>query len=190
MENAAAISTFGTSDHERQVQLLPGVSRTFALTIPQLPEPLKTVVTNAYLLCRIADTIEDDIALSPPEKEYFHAQFRAVIAAQTSAASLAESLFAKLSDQTPPAEKELIQHIPAVIRCLRSFTPAQQASLQKCVDIMSTGMPQFQKNASLHGLQNQTEMDQYCYYVAGVVGEMLTELFCEYSQKLRLPKIN
>ena len=24
-------------------------------------------------------------------------------------------------------------------------------------------------------------MDEYCYYVAGVVGEMLTELFCDYS---------
>jgi len=24
-------------------------------------------------------------------------------------------------------------------------------------------------------------MDSYCYYVAGVVGEMLTELFCGYS---------
>ena len=39
-----------------QDALLPGVSRTFALTIPQLPEPLRVPVTNAYLLCRIADT--------------------------------------------------------------------------------------------------------------------------------------
>ena len=38
---------------------LQEVSRTFALTIPQLPPGLRDVVGNAYLLCRIADTIED-----------------------------------------------------------------------------------------------------------------------------------
>ena len=27
-------------------------------------------------------------------------------------------------------------------------------------------------------------MDKYCYFVAGVVGEMLTELFCDYSQEI------
>ena len=27
-------------------------------------------------------------------------------------------------------------------------------------------------------------MDRYCYYVAGVVGEMLTELFCDYSEEI------
>ena len=26
-----------------------------------------------------------------------------------------------------------------------------------------------------------SDLDSYCYYVAGVVGEMLTELFCGYS---------
>lgn len=169
------------TDHECQRRLLPGVSRTFALTIPQLPEPLSTVVTNAYLLCRIADTIEDDVSLMPAQKAEFHHQFREVLSAQAAATGLAEALFQQLSPQTPPAERELIQHLPAVIRCLRSFTPAQQANLQRCVDIMSTGMPEFQRNVSLGGLENMRQLDEYCYYVAGVVGEMLTELFCEYS---------
>ena len=48
------------SDEAYQEHALPGVSRTFALTIPELPGDLRRVVTNAYLLCRIADTIEDD----------------------------------------------------------------------------------------------------------------------------------
>ena len=47
-----------------QDEVLPGVSRTFALTIPRLPEPLRASVTNAYLLCRIADTIEDEPTIS------------------------------------------------------------------------------------------------------------------------------
>ncbi|MBT8441422.1 MAG: phytoene synthase, partial [Gammaproteobacteria bacterium] len=32
-----------------QARILPDVSRTFALTIPQLPDPLEVVVANAYL---------------------------------------------------------------------------------------------------------------------------------------------
>ena len=40
-------------------QLLEGSSRTFALTIPLLPEPIRAQVTVAYLLFRVADTLED-----------------------------------------------------------------------------------------------------------------------------------
>ena len=54
-----------------QAELLAKVSRTFALTIPQLPAPLADWVGNAYLLCRIADTIEDEPALSCEEKACF-----------------------------------------------------------------------------------------------------------------------
>jgi farnesyl-diphosphate farnesyltransferase len=46
---------------------------------------------------------------------------------------------------------------------------------------MCYGMPRFQFTASLKGLARSTDLDDYCYYVAGVVGEMLTELFCDYS---------
>src|SRR6185437_729762 len=33
----------------------------------------------------------------------------------------------------------------------------------------------------LNGLADVAEMDRYCYCVAGVVGEMLTDLFCAYA---------
>ena len=51
-------------DERYQERVLPLVSRSFALTIPQLPAELRIPVANAYLLCRIADTIEDESALS------------------------------------------------------------------------------------------------------------------------------
>jgi farnesyl-diphosphate farnesyltransferase len=172
------------ADQDRQTQLLPGVSRTFALTIPQLPGALRGVVTNAYLLCRIADTIEDDSALTPVQKAHFHEEFRDVIDCQAPANAFAESLFPLLAPDTPVAERELIQQIPVVIRCLRGFTNSQQTILQRCVKIMSTGMPEFQRTVSISGLDNVAEMDRYCYFVAGVVGEMLTELFCEYSAEI------
>ena len=69
----------GNSAANFQDQILPHVSRTFALTIPQLPMPLRTAVTNAYLLCRIADTIEDEPALSPAETRVYLQRFTAVV---------------------------------------------------------------------------------------------------------------
>ena len=45
-------------------------------------------------------------------------------------------------------------------------------------------MPRFQFNASLKGLARSSDLDDYCYYVAGVVGEMLTELFCDHSPEI------
>jgi hypothetical protein len=47
---------------------LPEVSRTFAISIQFLPGVLGRAVLTAYLLCRIADTIEDDSAASPERK--------------------------------------------------------------------------------------------------------------------------
>lgn len=184
MQSAATYSNINhnlASDYAAQDLLLPGVSRTFALTIPQLPPPLATVVTNAYLLCRIADTIEDDEGLSPAAKAEFEKQYIQVVIHAADPCEFRQALLLALSENTRPAERELINQIPTVIRCLKSFNPRQQRSLERCVRIMSQGMAQFQRHASLKGLNDLNELNRYCYYVAGVVGEMLTELFCDYS---------
>ena len=44
-------------------EVLPAVSRTFALSIRVLPGALGQAVLAAYLLCRIADTVEDEPAM-------------------------------------------------------------------------------------------------------------------------------
>src|ERR1700678_207796 len=48
--------------------LLPRVSRTFALGVSLLPPRLELPVRLGYLLCRIADTIEDDLTLGAARK--------------------------------------------------------------------------------------------------------------------------
>ncbi len=171
----------GISDEGYQDQILPHVSRTFALTIPQLPEPLRVAVTNAYLLCRIADTIEDEPALPPEETLAFLERFKAVVAGRGDAALLASEVEGRLSSRTLSTERDLIINMARVLHVTASLKPPQQAAIQRCVDLMCYGMPRFQSTASIQGLSRSTDLDDYCYYVAGVVGEMLTELFCEYS---------
>lgn len=171
----------GDADEAYQIEILPHVSRTFALTIPQLPPALRLAVTNAYLLCRIADTIEDEPALSPAETLEFHERFQAVVAGRADAAVLAQQLGPRLSASTLPSERDLVLHMPRVLAVTASLSGAQRAAIQRCVELMCYGMPRFQTGASLEGLARRVDLDDYCYYVAGVVGDMLTDLFCEYS---------
>jgi farnesyl-diphosphate farnesyltransferase len=180
---AEALSTL--CDDEFQGHLLQGVSRTFALTIPQLPQGLAKPVSNAYLLCRIVDTIEDEVALSPLQKREFCTQFAAVVRGHEAAAPLSLKLAPLLSENTIPAEHELIRLIPRVIDITHSFEPQQQNALADCVEIMAKGMIEFQDKDLHRGLATMREMDRYCYFVAGVVGEMLTRLFCHYSSEIR-----
>lgn len=172
-----------------QNALLPGVSRTFALTIPQLPEPLRVPVTNAYLLCRIADTIEDEPALTPEQKQAFHEQFVAALRGQYSASEFVKNLHPQLSDSTLMAERELILQSRQVLHTTRALPARQRAALERCVSIMCKGMPEFQNTQGLDGLENLREMERYCYFVAGVVGEMLTELFCDYSPDIEKRRV-
>lgn len=167
--------------------VLPGVSRTFALTIPVLPDDLAVVMTNAYLLCRLADTIEDDPGLRAEQKSRFHARFVAVVRGEEPAQPFAEDLAPLLSARVLPAEHDLVRNTAAVTRVTHSFSAAERAALTRCIAIMCRGMPEFQRSKSLRGLEDHAELAEYCYYVAGVVGEMITELFCLHCPEL-MPK--
>src|SRR5215470_14825639 len=170
----------GNSSADFQDRILPYVSRTFALTIPQLPLPLRIAVTNAFLLCRIADTIEDEPALSPAESRIFLERFTAVVCGPEAAGPLARELVRRLSERTLPAERELVGGMERVIE-ITAGLGAERAAIQRCIEVMCHGMHHFQQTASLAGLARSSDLDSYCYYVAGVVGEMLTELFCCHS---------
>jgi farnesyl-diphosphate farnesyltransferase len=166
------------SDKDYQSDILVYVSRTFALTIPQLPAGLRETVTSAYLLCRIADTIEDEPTLPPEDKLRFLRQFSNVVGGEADAELLAAELAPRLSDRTSAHERDLARNLARVVGTVRRMHRREQAAIQRCIEIMCDGMHFFQRDASLRGLNRLADLDSYCYHVAGVVGEMLTDLFC------------
>lgn len=182
--NTQEAATDLSADYIYQDHILQGVSRTFALTIPQLPQSLSKVVGNAYLLCRIADTIEDDKHLPFEQKQHYSNAFIDVVKGSKPAVDFAASLHPQLSVEATDAEKDLIQNTESVIRITHSFNQRQRMALERCIQVMAEGMVRYQDAETLDGLPNQVAMDDYCYYVAGVVGEMLTELFCDYSAEI------
>lgn len=181
-------SLINLADDELQAILLEGVSRTFALTIPQLPKELYPAVANAYLLCRIVDTIEDEVSLSVKQKEKFCTDFIDIVKTGNNAESFAKALAPLLSQQTIPAEHTLIHLTPRVIKITHSFDSEQIQALADCVETMAKGMPIFQALDLHAGVATMTDMDNYCYYVAGCVGEMLAKLFCHYSAEINTYK--
>jgi len=167
-----------------QDYILPLVSRTFALTIPQLPEELARVVSNAYLLCRVADTIEDEPSLDVAQKTEFEQALMNVVAARSPAEALAAQILPVLSSATLPAEHDLVRQLDLVIAVTHSFNEVQRHAMMRCITVMGRGMHRFQLQAGPQGLADHRELDSYCYCVAGVVGEMLTTLFCAHSSKI------
>ncbi len=174
----------GFEGESPDARLLEGVSRTFALTIPQLPGGLRETVTNAYLLCRIADTIEDDPVFDAGEKDRFHVAFLDAAETGLGAEDFARALWPRLAPGTLAAEIELIRSSPRVLRTTQGLRPSQRDAILRCLTTMSGGMGSFERSRSLSGLYDLGEYERYCYFVAGVVGEMLTDLFCVHSPRI------
>ena len=183
--STVAVSAPSAADETFQDVILQGVSRTFALTIPVLPAALSRAVGNAYLLCRIADTIEDDAGLDLASKQRYSDWFLGTVLGEQPAEHFASELAPRLAAHATAAERELIANAPRVIRITRNLAPSQIDALARCVRVMSDGMVYYQGQETLDGLPDQRAMDRYCYYVAGVVGEMLTALFCHHCPTLQ-----
>ncbi len=165
------------ADRAYQEAALPGVSRTFALTIPQLPEALRDTVTNAYLLCRVADTVEDHATAEPAAKHDLMVGLKEALHGGREPARLSQQIQAVLAADTPPAERELVASLPRVVAVTGALPEAHRGPVIRCVSVMGEGMARFQRLRSPAGLADRAQFEAYCYYVAGVVGEMLTELF-------------
>ena len=185
MKRFRLTDTSDYTDSEYQDYILQGVSRTFALTIPQLSKDLVQVVGNAYLWCRMADTIEDDPQVSLALKGQFSHQLTGLLESQESTAAWAAELQRQLHRDTAPAELDLIANSQRILNLFRSFSPTQQSIIQQCVATMVQGMMHYQAHQPRSGLPNIPALNDYCYHVAGIVGEMLTLLYCDYSSKLR-----
>lgn len=167
-----------------QARILQAVSRTYALTIPALPGRLRPVVGNAYLLCRITDTIEDEPGFSPAQKAVFWERLIEVVAGRRDAASFGRDLAAALTPATPEPERELARGASRILRVTAGLRAPQRAAIERCVRVMSRGMAEFQREPGSVGLKDLGQLDRYCYFVAGVVGETLVELFCDYSSEI------
>jgi farnesyl-diphosphate farnesyltransferase len=175
------------ADMAYQQSILGAVSRTFALTIPLLPKALETVIGNTYLLCRIIDTIEDAPTLSIEAKRDLSSLFLDAVLGKQSVDAFVIPCLRALEGHCNADERDLIANTPTVLRIFHGFNANEQAAISRCVEIMSNGMLRFHDKQTLAGLRDLPEFEEYCYVVAGVVGEMLTSVFACTHRHLLAP---
>jgi farnesyl-diphosphate farnesyltransferase len=158
--------------------MIPRVSRTFALAIRLLPPQVGYTVIVAYLLCRIADTIEDTADVSPAERSCL-------------LSLLSESLASPDADVTPiirafavghTEDQRLVRNAKAVLREYWRLSTDDREVLRPSIQEMCRGMASFvislaPKPGEVRMLSTMEELQRYVYYVAGTVGQLLTRLF-------------
>ena len=165
--------------------LLQKTSRTFALTIPLLREPIRREVGIAYLLFRIADTIEDATAWPKERKVRELLDLAALVesAAGKEWESSADEL-ARRWGATPPIAhagyRELLASFGYVGNAMHALPDEARSLVTAHTARTCRAMAHFVERETREGgirLRDIDDLKLYCYAVAGIVGEMLTELF-------------
>jgi len=160
--------------------MLPEVSRSFALIIPQCPEPIDRALCAGYLICRLADTVEDESSLSDAQRAQLYDRLLAAVDAPDEPSG-AES-FRRAWPAVPPDEYgRLVEGAALVIAAFASLPTGMRGPIRTCVHDMVAGMrrtrPVLHRDNVAFICADMADLEQYCHYVAGTVGIMSTALF-------------
>ncbi|GAC1309212.1 MAG: phytoene/squalene synthase family protein [Vulcanimicrobiaceae bacterium] len=151
------------------------VSRTFAIGIAVLPGDLGRAVLVGYLLCRIADTVEDDGTATAERRQALLARFDACF----DDPALAKSFASEASDiAAAEAYLDLLRGTDLVFDLLHALPARSAAIVARWTREMVGGMSEFvgRYPAGIR-IQTMPEYRRYCYFVAGTVGHLLTDLW-------------
>ena len=163
------------------VQTLPKVSRTFALNISVLRGPLHRSILTAYLFCRIVDTVEDAAKLDPKIKIKLLMEFpRLIEDHEFRDKNLASWVEECAVVDGAPNDLDLLQQTQRVFNVFDTLPKNHRGQIIPSVSKMAKGMAFFQNRfqfGEITPLESIQDLEEYCYFVAGVVGEMLCNLF-------------
>lgn len=141
------------------------VSRSFAAVIAELPEDLRRPIANFYLVLRGLDTVEDDMSI-PLEKKMPELR------------SFYKHLYEKgwnVSGYGDNAdERDLLERFHYVVDVFLDLKPAYQQVIADITRRMGEGMAKYAGEKTVVTLEDYNE---YCHYVAGLVGIGLSQMF-------------
>ncbi len=156
------------------------VSRTFAITIAELDEPMARDVCVGYLVCRVADTIEDDPRIPPEEKATLLRSYRRVIDSDHDADGTDfHEAASQWVPEDPNADWRVVDNSGRVLSAFQQLDDSARERIQPAVCELVDGMAMFvDRYATQGGLRIQTidELEEYCWYAAGTVGNLVTGL--------------
>lgn len=147
-------------------------SRSFSAVIKELHPEMLVPITVFYLILRGLDTIEDDPSVPLDIKEPLLRDFKNIIE---------KDGWTWNGNRPEEKDRPLLVEFDNVIVHYKALKPAYAAIIKDMTGQMGNGMADFVRKAETEGISVKTveEYDLYCYYVAGLVGKGLTELFVE-----------
>ena len=161
---------------QRYQDHLNRVSRSFAFCIARLEGDLRPWVSLAYLLCRILDTIEDALWDSQAKQDNSFSRFDSFLHVMP-ARDLVNAWSLDFPQEIPEGEKILIKDAYFIFERFHAQPQPVKTVLLRAIKNMRRGMQRFSTaNGKKVELKNIAEVNQYCFFVAGLVGELLTEL--------------
>ncbi|GAB3666224.1 phytoene/squalene synthase family protein [Halopiger thermotolerans] len=157
-----------------------GVSRTFSITIDRLEEPMSRHICVGYLLCRVADTIEDAGHIPPETQTELLETYDRLLDpdAEQPVAAFMDDVEPWIPDERTD-DWEVVAQTPRVLRTFDSLDEEPREIMREPVRELVDGMAMFtDRYADEGGLRLQTleELEEYCWYAAGTVGTLITGL--------------
>ncbi|KAI5592252.1 hypothetical protein POPTR_004G161200v4 [Populus trichocarpa] len=142
--------------------MLPRVSRSFALVIQQLDTELRNAVCVFYLVLRALDTVEDDTSIPTDVKVPILIAFHRHIYDHDWHFSCGTKEYKVLMDQFHNVSNAFLE-----------LGKGYQEAIEDITKRMGAGMAKF----ILKEVESIDDYDEYCHYVAGLVGLGLSKLF-------------
>jgi farnesyl-diphosphate farnesyltransferase len=182
---------------------LQGTSRTFAITVDVLEEPMATQICVGYLLCRVADTVEDARHIPPDEQVTLLEMYRRALDPHSGTdignfRAAVDPWLPVKDDRNGPDDGQgdgwnidgwrdeadaddwrLVAHAPRVVRAFEAFDPTAREAIREPIRDLVGGMAMFiERHADTGGIRVETveELEEYCWYAAGTVGTLITNL--------------
>ena len=174
----------GSDDLEWCHDAVQDVSRTFAISIGVLDEPMSSNICIGYLLCRIADTIEDAHHIPPSDQVSLLRAYDRVLDPTDEMDAETFRLAVEPwipTDPDRPADWQVVAETPRVMGVFEAQPSHVKRAIRPPARELVQGMALFvDRYAEQGGLRIQTvsELEEYCYYAAGTVGELITNLVC------------
>jgi farnesyl-diphosphate farnesyltransferase len=179
-----AISLNPTQEQYLDAQM-DAVSRSFAVVVGCLEQPLRAQLGAAYLLCRVADNIEDCTNAAAWKADRF-VEFERLLAAPEHASAVLAAWEAAAWMGLTDDERHLMGAGGAALWGIyAAIPPEERAIIRRWVWAMAEGMARLDDGADepcfvdvrgVKVLARPADYNQYCFIVAGTVGRMATEL--------------
>ncbi|KAG0051770.1 bifunctional farnesyl-diphosphate farnesyltransferase/squalene synthase [Gryganskiella cystojenkinii] len=153
-------------NRQRLYHHLSMTSRSFAAVIQDLDEELKDAICIFYLVLRGLDTIEDDMTLDLDIKLPYLKTFHEIIY---------QKGWTFTKNGPNEKDRQLLVEFDVVIEAFLKLNPAYQTIIADITKRMGDGMAHYATAGIC--VNTNADYDEYCHYVAGLVGLGLSDMF-------------